>query len=252
MTATERSIQLLIDLADAENIEETVVYGDMEYTPTVIEASVKKINSLLGTHFEYEKMYQVFKALDFKPEKKDEDTIITYIPSYRTDIEIWQDLSEEVIRMLGYENIVSTLPKMPTTQARYAENGESRRTINAMLNGFGFNEIVTYSLVSQANVEAGILSIGTPVRISNAMGEDRRYYRTSLLPSMLDCVSFNMARGNHEYSIFEQPRFIVMMVKKDCIFQWPCQKTTYSKWQNVYGHNDFYSIKGIILNLLEN
>ncbi len=252
LTATERSIQLLIDLADAENIEETVVYGDMEYTPTVIEASVKKINSLLGTHFEYEKMYQVFKALDFKPEKKDEDTIITYIPSYRTDIEIWQDLSEEVIRMLGYENIVSTLPEMPTTQARYAENGESRRTINAMLNGFGFNEIVTYSLVSQANVEAGILSIGTPVRISNAMGEDRRYYRTSLLSSMLDCVSFNMARGNHEYSIFETAKVYSDDGKERLHLSMAMsEKTTYSKWQNIYGHNDFYSIKGIILNLLE-
>ncbi len=252
LAATERSIQLLIELADAENIEETVIYGDMEYKPAVIEASVQKINSLLGTHFKYDEMYQVFKALDFKPEKKDNDIIITYIPSYRTDIEIWQDLSEEIIRILGYENIVSTLPKMPTTQAKYAENGESRRVINAMLNGNGFNEIITYSLVSQENVEAGILSIGTPVRISNAMGEDRRYYRTSLLPSMLDCVSFNMARGNYEYSLFEtakvysdegQERLHLSLAMSE--------KTTYSKWQNVYGNNDFYSIKGIILNILE-
>ena len=47
LTATERSIQLLIELADAENIEETVIFGDMGYKPTVIEASVTKINSLL-------------------------------------------------------------------------------------------------------------------------------------------------------------------------------------------------------------
>ncbi|MGI6581337.1 MAG: phenylalanine--tRNA ligase subunit beta [Erysipelotrichaceae bacterium] len=250
--ATERSIQLLIELAEAENIEETVIFGDTGYKPTIIEASVTKINGLLGTHFEYIDMFNVFKALDFKPEKKDEDKIITYIPSYRTDIELWQDLSEEVIRILGYENIVSTLPKMPTTQAKYAENGKSRRIINAMLNGYGFNEVVTYSLVSQANIDAGILSIGTPVRISNAMGEDRRFYRTSLLPSLLDCVNYNIARDNYEYALFETANVYSDEGKERLHLSLAIsEKTTYSKWQNVYGNNDFYSVKGIILNILE-
>ncbi len=252
LTATERSIQLLIELADAENIEETVIFGDMGYKPTVIEASVTKINSLLGTHFKYDEIYQVFKALDFKPEKKDKDIIITHIPSYRTDIEIWQDLSEEVIRIAGYENIVSTLPKMPTTQARYAKNGKNRRMIDAMLNGFGFNEVVTYSLVSQANIDEGILSVGTPVRIANAMGEDRRYYRTSLLPSLLDCVSYNVARNNHEYLLFETAQVYSDEGKERMHLSMAMsEKTTYSKWQNVIGKNDFYSLKGIVINILE-
>ncbi|HQB32584.1 MAG TPA: phenylalanine--tRNA ligase subunit beta [Erysipelotrichaceae bacterium] len=250
--ATERSIQLLIQLADARNIEETVVFGDMDYSPTIIEVSVKKINSLLGTHFNYEEIYQVFKALDFQPEKKDEDIIIVYIPSYRSDIKIWQDLSEEVIRIRGYENIVSTLPKMPTTQARYAENGKSRRIINAMLNGYGYSEVVTYSLVSLANVDAGIMSVGTPVRIANAMSEDRRYYRTSLLPSLLDCVSYNVARSNHEYALFETAKVYSDEGKERLHLSLAVsEQTTYSKWQGIYARNDFYTVKGIILNILE-
>ncbi|MGI6509380.1 MAG: phenylalanine--tRNA ligase subunit beta [Erysipelotrichaceae bacterium] len=252
LTATERSIQLLIDLADAKGIEETVIFGNDGYKETIIEASVKKINSLLGTHFKFEEIFNVFKALDFRPEKKDEDIIVTYIPSYRSDIELWQDLAEEVIRILGYENIVSTLPKMPTTQASYAKNGENRRVINSMLNGFGFSEAITYSLVSQANCDAGILSIGTPVRISNAMGEDRRYYRTSLLPSLLDCVSYNTNRNNHEYALFETANVYSDEGKEEMHLSLAIsEKTTYSKWQNIYGKNDFYSVKGIILNILE-
>ncbi len=252
LIATERSIQLLIDLADAKGIEETVIFGDDGYKKTIIEASVKKINSLLGTHFNFEEIFNVFKALDFRPEKKDEYIIITYIPSYRSDIELWQDLAEEVIRMLGYENIVSTLPKMPTTQASYAKNGKNRRVINSMLNGFGFSEVITYSLVSQANCDAGILSIGTPVRISNAMGEDRRYYRTSLLPSLLDCVSYNTNRNNHEYALFETANVYSDEGKEEMHLSLAIsEKTTYSKWQNIYGKNDFYSVKGIILNILE-
>ena len=251
-SATERSIQLLIELANASDIEETIVVNKNDYKPLSIECSVNKVNRLLGTNFSYQQVYDVFRRLDFKPEEIDNDHILTHIPSYRRDISIHQDLVEEVIRVLGYENIVSTLPKMATTQASNAYLGDQERTMANILLGNGYSEIVSYSLISKEKDDKNVLSIGSPVRIANALGEDRRYYRTGLLASMLECISYNIARGNQSLRLYEfgdvysddgkQSKHLAIA---------SCGKTDVSKWQKLQQENDFYSMKGIVLNLLD-
>lgn len=250
--AVERSVQLLIELADASGVEETVLCGKNDYECTVLDASVKKINGLLATQFTEDQIYSVFERLDFKPEKIDGDTIKVRIPSYRTDISVWQDLAEEVVRIQGYENIGSTLPLIPTVQGGLSEKQKNKRTIQRILNGLGMNEIICYSLVSAAKINEGILSAGEPVEISNALSDERRYFRTSLLPSMLETASYNVARSNTEYGLFEianvynnnneeqQHLSIALSAHK-----------TVSRWQKLTDNNDFYTIKGIVIAILD-
>ena len=250
--AVERSTQLLLEYASASGVEETVTYGSNGYTQTTVEASVSKINKLLGTDFSYDQIKDVFARLDFQPKDIDEDKIMTYIPSYRTDITMGQDLAEEVIRILGYENVVSTLPKIPTTQANYAKNGKELREIKKVLLGNGFNEIMTYSLVSQQKIDEGILNIGEPVRVANAMSEDRRFYRTSILPSMLDTLSYNVARNNEEICLFEAAKTYSNDGEEALHLSMAMSNViTHSKWQNVKDVNDFYSMKGLILTIFD-
>ena len=153
---------------------------------------------------------------------------------------------------MGYDHIESTLPKMPTTQGALAHQGKEKRTIKQLLNGYGFDEVITYSLVSQDKINEGLLPIGEAVRIANALSEDRRFYRTSLLPSLMGVVSYNEARNYDEYSLFEigdvysndghqESRLALAM----------SSKTTASKWQKITADNDFYTIKGIVLSMLD-
>ena len=250
--AVERSVQLLIELAEASGIEETVLCGKNDYECTVLDASVKKINGLLATHFTEDQIYSVFERLDFKPVNVDGDTIRVEIPSYRTDISVWQDLAEEVVRIQGYENIGSTLPLIPTVQGGLSEKQKNKRTIQRILNGLGMNEIICYSLVSAAKINEGILSAGEPVEIANALSDERRYFRTSLLPSMLETASYNVARSNTEYGLFEianvynnnneeqQHLSIALSAHK-----------TVSRWQKLTDNNDFYTMKGIVIAILD-
>ncbi len=250
--AVERSVQLLIELADASGIEETVVCGSTNYTQKKIIASCDKINRHLGTKFTSEQILSTFRKLDFAPEVLNDDEIMVTIPSYRTDISVWQDLSEEVIRLLGYDHIVSTLPLMPTVQGGYSENGKLKRVLQAMLNGHGLSEIITYSLVSKAKIEEGILSCGEPVEIANPLSDERRYYRTSLLPSMLETISYNVARSNDEYGLFELANVYNNANEEELHLSLGLSElSTSSRWQNIIAHNDFYTLKGIILSILD-
>ncbi|MBR5048395.1 MAG: phenylalanine--tRNA ligase subunit beta [Erysipelotrichaceae bacterium] len=250
--AVERSTQLLIELADASGIEETVVYGQPDYEERHIDTTAEQINTLLGTEFTDSQIYNVLESLDFQPVSSGRRITVT-VPSYRySDVRVWQDLSEEVIRIMGYDNIESTLPKMPTTQGALAREGQEKRTIRQMLNGYGLDEVMTYSLVSEAKINEGLLNIGTPVRIANAISEDKRYFRTSLLPSLMDVVSYNVARNHEEYGLFEIANVYSdeggMAAHLSLALS---GQTTSSKWQKQTADNDFYTVKGIVLSILD-
>jgi len=249
--ATERSIQLLIELAQADNIEETVICGQNNYDEVKIEASIKQINRVLGTSFTLEQIYSTFERLDFKPNKVNDEAIEVTIPSYRTDIKLEEDLAEEVIRILGYENIVAKLPLMETIQGGLSENIKNKRIIKKMMNGYGFDEIISYSLVSSENVDNGILQIGTPVKIANELSAERRYYRTSLLPSMLDTIAYNVARDHNEYALFEVANvYSNEGLENQHLSLALSSISTTSSWQKLIVKNDFFTMKGIIIEIL--
>ena len=112
--AMDRAVQLLIEYADAKDLEETKQYGSNHYTPVAFDVNLDRINHLLGTAFEKEEVVKVLSDLHLSPSENGED-IHVVIPSYRTDLAIEADIAEEIIRILGYDRLPSTLPFMSAT-----------------------------------------------------------------------------------------------------------------------------------------
>ncbi len=249
--AMDRAVSLLVELADASDIEKTAVYDTLNYKPRVVETTLAYLNNRLATSFDLEVVIDVFKRLDFNPTVNG-DSISVVIPSYRTDIEAQVDLSEEVIRLLGFENVPSTLPYMPSTIGKLAKNEKERYVIKNILNGFGFAEAMTYSLVSKKHIDLSVMSVGQPVELANPLSEERRYFRTSITPSILDAVGYNQARSIDSWGLFE----IASIYNNDGVMQERLSlalshKAVLSRWLKTVNVNDFYVMKGRILELLE-
>ena len=77
-------------------------------TPREMTVSIQKVNGVLGIQVPDEEILRIMKNLDFAPEI-DGDSLKLQVPAYRTDIENYPDISEEVIRMYGYDHIRPTL-----------------------------------------------------------------------------------------------------------------------------------------------
>lgn len=249
--AVERSVQLLVEYASASGIEETVVCGSLKEASKEVSVTLSKVNSVLGTTFTMEEACDPLARLGFEP-KVDGDVITCTIPSYRTDISIAEDLVEEVIRIQGFDHIVSTLPLMPTTQGNLAPNGRTTRMIKKMLNGFGYSEIISYSLVSKKHIDNSVMPLSGAVELANPASDERRYFRTSIMPSLLDTVAFNTARSNDNFGLFEVA--VVYNEKgepQDRLALALTPTTVRSKWQAITTNNDFYVMKGQIYALLE-
>ena len=248
--AVNRAVDLLVEYADAKEIEETIFAGDQNLEKRRIVTTTQYINDRLGTNYTALEIVNVFKRLDFEPVLID-NTISVHIPTYRRDIEEEVDLSEEVIRIMGVDTLDSTLPYIRMSPGGFSTSDQQQLALAKTLQGGGFNEAITYSLVSKTSIDLAVMPIGEAVKIANPISKDRSYYRTSLIPSMLEVLHYNEARNNFEYSLFEiadvysddgkrEERLSIAISNKQEI----------SAWQNLVNIGSFFSVKGRIEALL--
>lgn len=250
--AMDRAVQLLIELADAKDFEETVEYGESGYTPYTVSETLEHLNSLIGKTYTTEDVVNVFNRLDFKPEVKG-DEIIAHIPSYRsTDIKIREDLDEEIVRLTGFDDLEATLPKMPQTIGKLSPIQAIRRVLQRTLVNQGLNEVRTYTLVSEDDHDEITIPLGHPVELQSPLSDDRKYVRRDLLASMMSCVKYNLDHKNSNINLFEISKvYAEGDIEQERLGVILNGSLVESKIKHVSVKADFYVLKGLILSILD-
>lgn len=248
--AMDRAVQLLMEYAEASGLEETAQYGSNNYEPVCFTINLNHINKALGTTFEENEVMKVLDELHFQPAKEDA-LIRVSIPSYRTDIAIEEDIAEEIIRILGYDRLPATLPEMPATLGALSKRQQLRRKFRNVLTSLGYNETITYSLVSKQIIEDSVLPQKEIVELASPMSEDHRYVRTSILPSLLGCVAYNQARSLRDVALFEISNVYGKGYCEERLSVAASGSLQMNRWQNFSIDVDFYTMKGLAESLLE-
>jgi phenylalanyl-tRNA synthetase beta chain len=195
--------QLLIELCEAEQIGDIHNYLKKEYVPTVVETSVDYINGRLGTDFYAS---QVVKALEsaFIEVKEKGDKLVCLIPDWRIDITGEADLSEEVVRILGFEHVKSALPCLEASVGALEENLAKKRMVRSFLRGLGLDEQLTYSLLREKETQDfAILNKESAYKVMNPLTDEHEYVRTNLLPSLMNVLTYNVNHKNNDLAFFE-------------------------------------------------
>lgn len=243
--AVDRSVQLLREYADASGFEETIVAGKQDYTPRVVKETLTHCNTLLGTNYSMDEVVQVLSALDFEPEVNG-DEITCHIPSYRTDIERDADIDEEIIRLLGFDGLDTTLPMMSATVGQLTPKQSLRRTTKGVLTGLGLHEIVTYTLVGEDYIENAYAPCGEAVALAMPMSEARKYVRTSLINSVLECVQYNEAHQNTNNHFFELSSVYAKDIEDERLAVVLDGNVVEDPLHHHEEAGDFYAMKGIL------
>ncbi|MFF9284085.1 phenylalanine--tRNA ligase subunit beta [Streptomyces griseosporeus] len=135
-----------------------------------------------------------------------QDELIVTVPSWRPDLTDPNDLAEEVIRLEGYENLPSTLPKPPSGRGLTARQRLHRR-VGRALAGAGYVEAPNYPFISEQVLDQLGLEAGDParrvVKLTNPLNDEEPALRTSLLPGLLGALRRNDGRGSHDLALFE-------------------------------------------------
>lgn len=200
--ALARAVELILELCPNAVVESSVGVVNKE-EEKVVEITTSYINNYLGITLSTEEIVSILEGLSFTVEVTGENLVVK-VPTRRPDISIKQDLVEEVIRIYGYDNLASTLPKFSkTTRGGLTYSQRMVRDLRAVYASLGFNDTINYSLVSEEEATEYTLEDHHKVRLLMPMTETHSTLRQSLVPGLLNTVQYNVARKQKDLKLLE-------------------------------------------------
>lgn len=200
--AVQRACELVELLCAGDVIDGMIDVVAKPAQVKTVRLEPEKINALLGTNLSRDYMVSVLEKIGFEMRG---DQIV--VPSWRSDIEHYADIAEEVARFYGYDVIEPTMFRGKTAQGGWSDKQRFENRLASLSRAMGFSEILTYSFGSRTAWDKIRLPEDSPLRkafvIQNPLGEDRSVMRTTPMPSMLDVLSLNAARRNPVVRFYE-------------------------------------------------
>ncbi|ENK1244840.1 phenylalanine--tRNA ligase subunit beta [Clostridium botulinum] len=247
--AMDRACKLIQELDAGEVMKGSLDVYENKLEPHILEVDSNWVNKFLGTDISKEEMQEYLDRLDLNTEIKG-DILEINVPTFRSDLNIKEDIAEEIARIYGYNNVPITTIKSVTINAGKNEKQHLDDKVIETLMASGLNQSISYSFVSPKVFDKINLkedsSLRKVVKIKNPLGEDFSIMRTTTIPSMMEALSRNYSRNNDYASLFEIGK---IYIPKEDTKELPEEKNTLTI--GLYGAVDYFNLKGIVENILD-
>ena len=207
--ALRRATQLIVQLAGGVAAKGIIdVYPGRREAPS-LTLTMARLRQVLGVEIPLPEVQRALSALGFGAQGAGIDALRVEVPYWRADIAIEDDLVEEVARVIGYDQIPTTMLATPIPHHNPDPRRELKERVRDLLAAGGFQEVIAYSLVSREALEkAEVPSEGTaaPMRVSNPLTPEHEYLRPNLRPSLLATLAANQRLEEGPLQLFELSR----------------------------------------------
>ena len=258
MPAIKRATQLIVQLAGGEAAQGLVDVYPGEVEPEPITLTTGQVKCLLGVDFSLDQIVGALTSLGFDCQKGASE-VRAIAPYWRSDIHGAVDLIEEVARIMGYDNIPTTMLSQPIPRQNPDPILSLKRGVRDSIAGYGFQEVVTYSLTSLEMLNKLLPESGSveplSLRVANPMTLEQEYLRPNLRANLLATLSANMRYEEDSIKLFELGK--VYLPKEKDLPDEPemmCGVASGSRWgKSWHGGDDafdFYDAKGAVEGLL--
>lgn len=256
LPALKRATQLIVSLAGGEVANGIIdeYPGKRERKP--IRVTTGDTRRVLGVEIAPGRMGEVLNSLGFECER-DRSGVSARAPYWRSDIKLPVDVVEEIARILGYDQLPTTMLSGTLPRQNPDVTIGLKQTVKQLMVGLGFQEIITHSLVSRKKLEmaAGSLNF-EPVRLVNPMTEEQEYLRSSLRANLFSALAANRRFEPGAIRFFEigkifLPRSGGLPCEDDslcAILSGPRDEVALASKSEPL---DFYDAKGVVESLLE-
>lgn len=198
----ELATRLVLELCGGEPMERSIS-GEDVYPNTVVDFPLSEVERLTGLRTPTPEVERILGKLGFELAGSG-DTRRVKVPSWRPDVTQKADLAEEVMRMVGVDNVpVDPLPRLNHVAQRMLTPIQNRRRLSRRaLASRGLDEAVNWSFISEA--EAKLFGGGQPeLKLANPIASELTFMRPSLLPGLLGAARRNGNRGFDDLQLFE-------------------------------------------------
>ena len=261
VAAVDRAAQLMKEVGGGE-----IAFGRIDVYPNPVAAPeiflrVDKANRFLGTGLTAADMADVLRSLDMEVTDLDGNRLRVLPPLRRSDITREVDLMEEVVRLVGYDRVPVTYPRILLSAVGPDPHLRARGKAKEFLTGAGFHEVLTYSFIPQESLAKLRLAPEDtrirPILLRNPLSEEQAAMRTTLLPGLLLAAARNLGYSNDDFRIFELSKVFLPRAGESL----PAEPhhltgimTGLRTPQLLYGGTDelaFEDVKGVVESLLD-
>jgi len=201
-----RFLAYLMDRYSDINCYEGALAVKVERENQKIMVDAKEISSIIGMNIEISKIIAILKKLDFDINIVTEDVISVTVPLFRHDIKHIQDVAEEIVRIIGINNIeakpfvFAEKPRLNNTTDRY----KAKKSFKNRAVGIGFYENVSYLFSERALLEKyNFSTVEDELELANPIAEELNTLRSTILVNLLLAAKRNVSYSKKSIPLFE-------------------------------------------------
>lgn len=263
--ALDRAAGLIAELASGQLASGVVDAYPSALPRRSVRVTASKTSQVLGLEIDAGEICHKLNAIGLKCEivvDCSDGAVKVEIPNFRPDLEREIDLIEEVARLIGYDEIPVTMPTSSLTCQQLPDHLSSERQVRDLMIQQGYSEVINYSFYNAACldklrvVEADARRQN--INILNPLTEEQGVMRTTLVPSLLETASRNLAYRSENLALFElRPVFQAvenseLPEEKLRLVAFLCGRRERLGWAQSSEGADFFDMKGVVEQLLVN
>ena len=211
--ALRRATQLILETAGGEaaaGIIDVFPAGDEPVPP--VPLTVARLRQLLGMDLDIARTESVLGSLGITTRRTAPDRLEADPPYWRSDIAIEEDLIEEVIRIIGYDEVPTTMLSSPIPYHQGYAMTMLKEELRDALAAAGMQETISYPLVGPDDLEKLNRAGHEPeplLRVANPMSAEQDILRPTLAASVLNTLAYNQGHNDGGFRLFELGRAFI-------------------------------------------
>jgi phenylalanyl-tRNA synthetase beta chain len=197
-----RAVGLLSDLAEGAVHSLAVDANPKPITAVQIDLRDDQTEALLGMEIGRAERRRALEAIGCMISPGESSGWRVAAPTWRPDLTRPEDLIEEVARIVGYDRIPTTLPRLQPSGRGLAPRVALERRLREAGAAVGLYEARNLAFVSAEELAEARVSTDAVV-LANPLSEERAVMRTSLLPGLLTAAGRAYRRQARTVMLFE-------------------------------------------------
>ncbi len=253
--ASNRATALITELCGGEALAGMLDVNTPPAEPNPIQLRLARYKDKTGLDVELSEAARILTALGLTVETA-RDSLTARAPSWRHDLSIEEDLIEEVVRIVGFDYLQTSLPGGSGAGA-YLPGETGRRAARKTLTALGYHEAINFSFVNaETDAQLTVIPETNRLQLSNPIDATQAEMRTTLLGGLLESLTRNLNHGTRNVKLFEIGK---------CFAQGSAERPTEHEhlglvltgarneadWQAAAARLEFYDLKGAVEALAE-
>ena len=213
--ALRRATQLILETAGGQAAAGIIdVFPGAETEVPAVPLTVARLRQVLGMNLDIARAETVLGSLGITTRRTGPDSLEADPPYWRSDIAIEEDLIEEVIRIIGYDEVPTTMLASPIPYHRPNEMTTLKDGLRDALSVAGMEETISYPLVSaedldRLSVNGEAEGVSRVLRVTNPMSTEQDIMRPTLAASILNTLAYNRGHNDGGFRLFELGRAFI-------------------------------------------